>query len=359
MFFAAKHHQYSRYGLAYLRIMERMPITVQEAFMKGQHAIHLRDGIWNGIWSDMAIETTWMKKGHGPGKLLALKEFFNKMLTFIICFVLTSFCFSEGIIGSTNKPETVKVWTYSYHDCLMLTDGLDEMRDTDVANVQLSHKEEGKARIKSDSLDRKALREKLDLCIDPLNPDEHPSGLVNVVTGEVMRNEAINVDQAIELGKKQQEEFEAKWPESFYTPIPATVTTWSANKNAINVCGQKIVDTGIFYARALALQASKREGVPTINDMLAMELSPVATSMFDDEGKMRTTQKSVLKKDLAVERSGRTIETSAVFLDDCAVLWAVQFPSGNATVQNYIDAFRRHVRRYQQSSDVYLIFDRY
>jgi len=67
LFFAAKHHQYLRYGVAYLRMMERLPDSVYEHFMKGHHTIHLRAGLWNGIWSDMGIETTWMKKGHGPG----------------------------------------------------------------------------------------------------------------------------------------------------------------------------------------------------------------------------------------------------------------------------------------------------
>lgn len=80
--------------------------------------------------------------------------------------------------------------------------------------------------------------------------------------------------------------------------------------------------------------------------------------MFDDEAQMRTAAKSVLKKELAVERPGRGVEKSAAFLDGCAELWAVQFPAGNVTVQAYINAFRKHVRCYQEASDVYLIFDR-
>lgn len=45
--------------------------------------------------SDMGIETTWMRKGKGP----------------------------EGIIGSTNQPETIRTFAYSYHDCITLTSG--------------------------------------------------------------------------------------------------------------------------------------------------------------------------------------------------------------------------------------------
>ena len=275
-----------------------------------------------------------------------------------LCNLYTKYSFAEGVVGSTTNPESIKTWAYSYHDCLSLTTGLEEMRDLDTANIQMTHKEEAKACIKSDGIDRKALHEKLSVCIDPLNPNQHPNNLINIVTGEVMMNDSINVDQAVELGKKQLQEFEAGWPESFHAPAKCSVITFTANKKSINVNGQKIVDTGIFYARALGLQASQREGVPTICDMLATELAPVATSLFDDEGQMRNSPKSVLKNALAVQKSSRRVEKSAVFLDGCAVLWAVVFPTGNVTVQTYLDAFRNHIRHYQISSDVYLIFDR-
>ena len=44
-------------------------------------------GLWNGIWSDMSIETTFMRYGHDK----------------------------QGIIGVTLKPETIKVWSLSLH----------------------------------------------------------------------------------------------------------------------------------------------------------------------------------------------------------------------------------------------------
>ena len=63
--FAAGHQNYARYGLYYLRTMEAMPEKVREPFMIGEHTMHHKSGIANGIWSDMAIETTYMRYGHG------------------------------------------------------------------------------------------------------------------------------------------------------------------------------------------------------------------------------------------------------------------------------------------------------
>ena len=46
------------------------------------------------------------------------------------------------------------------------------------------HKEEGKARIEADGKDREAIRTSLEKCIDPLDPDKHPEGILNIVTGQ-------------------------------------------------------------------------------------------------------------------------------------------------------------------------------
>jgi len=88
-FFASGHVNYARYGLYYLRSMEGMPSEVRDRFMKGEHVMHHIPGVWNGIWSDMFIETTFMRYGHSHG----------------------------GIIGITLRPDTLKTWalTWSPH----------------------------------------------------------------------------------------------------------------------------------------------------------------------------------------------------------------------------------------------------
>ena len=81
-FFAAGHVNYARYGLCYLRTMERLTGKVLEQFLSGKHVMHNISGLFNGIWFDMAIETTYMKHGKCP----------------------------SGIIGMTTKPRTLEIW---------------------------------------------------------------------------------------------------------------------------------------------------------------------------------------------------------------------------------------------------------
>ena len=72
-------------GLCYLLTMSRLPSTNLEHFMKGERVMHHQQGIWNGIGSDMMIETSYMKFDKGP----------------------------DGAIGVTTKPETMKIWEKS------------------------------------------------------------------------------------------------------------------------------------------------------------------------------------------------------------------------------------------------------
>ena len=54
--------------------------NVVKRFVNGEHVMRHNPGVWNGIWSDMFIETTFMRYGKGP----------------------------EGLVGVTLKRSTVK-----------------------------------------------------------------------------------------------------------------------------------------------------------------------------------------------------------------------------------------------------------
>ena len=98
------------------KLRARRALKVHE---RGEHVMHHVPGLWNGIWSDMFIETTFMRYGHGP----------------------------RGIIGITLKPETLKILALGLHisRCLEqdITSPLGKKQDIS----QEAHKEEIKARI--------------------------------------------------------------------------------------------------------------------------------------------------------------------------------------------------------------------
>ena len=126
----------------------------------------------------MMIETTFMRYGHAP----------------------------VGIVGITLKPETLKVWALSLHACSRLESDLDDMTDEDTqSKVVTTHKEEAKVG-SLNTRDRDGIRPKLDIFINPLYSAVHPSGLVNVVSGQIGSTE-VNVHNAVTIGTEQMKVF--------------------------------------------------------------------------------------------------------------------------------------------------------
>ena len=201
-FFAAGHWNYARDGTVYIRMMENLPDSVLNKFMKGQHVVHLQDGFWNGIWSDMAIESTYMKIGKGP----------------------------SGIVGITTNDRSVSIWANSHHLCSELLTEL-----SDLGNKQQTshdkHKEEGAGRIDSDNIDRNKIRSTLEKCIHPLDLETHACNkLVNIYSGEESED-SVNVNKAIDIGSKQFKEFQESLPDGFRKPLSSKVVTMTSRKD--------------------------------------------------------------------------------------------------------------------------------
>ena len=98
------------------------------------------------------------------------------------------------------------------------------------------------------------------------------------------------------------------------------------NRKHVKVVEVNVFDTETIYARAMGLQSGQRSLDLDGDSIMAHELSPYPTSMFDADGQMSEAKtKSNLKNAIKVEVSSRDAENDvdASFLDGCAVLWVV------------------------------------
>ena len=160
------------------------------------------------------------------------------------------------------------------------------------------------------------------------------------------------------LGENQMETFEKNWPGGFHDTITKKVITMAVNRKHVKVGEVKVFDTDTIYARAMGLQSGQR--ILDADSIIAHELSPYPTSMFDADGQMREAKtKANLKNAIVVEVSSRDAENDAdaLFLDGCAVLWVVPWPT-SGTVQDYMDRFRSYIQGRLKKTDIYLVFDR-
>ena len=329
LFFAAGHPNYARYTQVYMQEMEDLPDEVGNHFLNGEHTFHHNDGWFNGIWTDMAIESTYMRYGHGH----------------------------SGIIGVTLNEEAVRTWAYSMHACSRVVSSLEEMRNCQ-SQPSSHHKEEGAGRIKSDAEDRQALRNQLNLCIHPLREDDENTYqsqyLVNIATGEVVHHASVNVAESYALGAQEMVKFQSRCPQGFHEPIKKLVIGMDVSKKHIRIEDSRIIDPEVVYGRAMAIQSASRPFNPKM--LLSYELAPFPTAMFTSKG-MRTTDKSVLKNKLKVEVNDE-VQYDAIFIDGCSMLWTIPWPTGKR-VSDFLWTFFRRLQDLIERcpTAVYLIFD--
>ena len=98
----------------------------------------------------------------------------------------------------------------------------------------------------------------------------------------VVTHPSVNVHNAVKLGQTQMDSFEKTWPGGFHDSIPKVVNTMTFPRKHIKLEKSKVFETEIIYARAMTLQATSC-GIDTEN-LLAHELTPFPTSMFDADG---------------------------------------------------------------------------
>ena len=127
----------------------------------------------------------------------------------------------RGIIGVTLKPETLKVWSLSLHNCNKLEQDLSSFLYPDNDTGLTGHKKESKGRISGDKADRES---KLQECIDPRNPEGHSPEVVNIAIGQIAHDSG-NVDKTVELGSKQMKEFENGWHKNSKDKLSRVVKT--------------------------------------------------------------------------------------------------------------------------------------
>ena len=181
------------------------------------------------------------------------------------------------------------------------------------SRVQLHHKEEGKARIEADRKDRDGLGRRLDSCIDPLDPKQHPDrSTVNTVNGKITPA-FVNVENSVLIGEGMLEDFEKTWPEGFYSTIFKKVKTMLASRKSVQIGDSKVYDLNAIYSRVIALLSSP----------MSLHLSQQQCSQ--KKGMRLGKSKHIVKRLLHVEVSGDAditdIDGSISFALDCTLVY--------------------------------------
>ena len=194
-------HNYARYAAFYVHHMRGLYPVIMTKLQYVAFVRHIQ-GIYNSTWTDMFIETTYMRLGHGPTGAIGVSTDYHLMVKFALSFVVSG-----------------EVWQ-----------GVRYMSNIEQDSQHTRHKEEAEGRIMTDQADRQSLRDTLDVCINLLEYATHPDGaLMNIVTGQIAHPD-VNAGNTVSLGHRAMENVEGGWPDSFYCPIGKIVVTMDVKK---------------------------------------------------------------------------------------------------------------------------------
>ena len=197
--------------------METLPCKLLVKFMKGEYVIRHQEGYWNGIWSIMFIEITFMRYGKDPG----------------------------GIVGATLQPNIVKKWVNSLYI------NTQESRP----KSQEFHKEKAKGRRRGNEDDQAGIGKALEKCINPFPRDL--KGLVKIYLGYVA-NKEVNVHNSIMIGQEQRSKFQASRPNGFHSHIKNEIVTMKSSKKPVKAGEVEIFNTEVIYSGVMCLLSIRR-----------------------------------------------------------------------------------------------------
>lgn len=246
----------------------------------------------------MMIETMLMKFGSSPG----------------------------GLVGITLKPNSVTRWAYSFHKLSQMIKDINELHDT--SSSKEKHKEEEKGRMMTDLSDRTKIRQKLSICIDPINEKdgEFTKTIVNIATGKVTPEAQTNVYDCLQISNAQYADFEASLQQGFHDPIPKKVTLAGTKTKRIKSADGKrdAQDIGAIFNRLLLFNQVSDVEI-NMKTVLGFELTPLPLSMLEPDGKVRLCKnKSDLKNALKMEIPSRATKApDFVIINGCALLWII------------------------------------
>ena len=122
----------------------------------------------------------------------------------------------------------------------------------------------------------------------------------------------INVEDAVQIGEAQLQQFDSACPTGFYQTIKRKVITKKEGTEKLGADPMEQCNSGLIFVRVTALVSIR---AINLNDVLKYELAAVPTSIFDGKsGELRISKsKSILKRRLQVEVT--TTETLWLLMD--------------------------------------------
>ena len=260
-FAAAGHSNYLKSAYFYIQSMQKLHesnIDVYEAFKSGHHVVRRSDRYWGGLSTDLVIEQALMRSIKTTGGLTRGK-------------------------GLTESQRTQ--WLLSMPSCVDINNAMQLFCETEF-QTSPQHKELGKSRVERDHKDTKTFLE----FISGRNPFREDSLLCNIET-RVSAEPSINAYNAKQVGTSVlksmtgQNIFDYSFKRCDKVKAFDTIQSSKVDEEVVKV------DQQLLFQR---LSAAAQRFIDDMPNVFSYELCSVPSSLFDETGLIRKSQKASL-----------------------------------------------------------------
>ena len=349
-FFMCNRQNYARWASIYaVEMVTNLPPEAQKAFDAGQFSIKRTAGRYNGIWSDMGVESTVIRDSKSR----------------------------SGVIYLGAKGTSILRWTLTrqllgrYSSAM-----LDRSGCSGLASEMESHEQQKPAMlIQNEKHAQQMLDHMNDNFIHPFEVDGHPSDLVNISTG---LHASEKVQQSLLTAKEKgtkafhsfvHDRLSTDGTKSIWDPISRSGLTTFTDLNKptkLSSASRKIkaaVSAEVIFRRSLAISETRPE--VNLTTILSRPITAVPTMLFKEDGSRQKTSKAELLHWLEDKA------TSVASLPPSSDRRSIYIIDGMADVQaingdrfkTFVDigeAFLGNIRSlYRLADEVHLVYDRY
>ena len=350
-FFSCNRQNYSRWATVYaVDMLANLPQAVKEAFEAGQFSVKRSAGKYNGIWSDMGVESTVIRDSKSR---------------------------SGGIIGLTNKGTSLIRWSLTRQLLGQYSSAMQERsRYGRLESEEKTHEQQRPSMLLQDETHAQQLLDHLnENFIDPFDVEKHPSVLVNISSGlqatASIQKSLLSAQQKGTASVKAfvNDRLSTEGTKSIWDPIPRSglLTFTDLNKpTKISVASKKIkaaVSAETIFRRSLVISEARPE--VNISTILSRPITAVPTMLFKENGsRQKTTKADLLHWLESKANSLPSLPTSddkksIYILDGMADIQSINGDMFK-TFHNLADNFLKDaLSLFHVAEEVHVVYDRY
>lgn len=323
-FHATAHFNYAKSSRLYLQDMlyleKSLPPDVFSEFTDGYFTVRRNNAFWSATFTDMTIEQTLMRSMKVQGGLTH---------------------------GRGVTDNVVSKWVLSMPACQQVCDSIEQFYGVSCITSE-QHVDLRSSRIEVDKKDLKKFMEWL----EQHSPFSKSIKTLQSISNGVIATDDVNCHNVFEIGCEAMKVITGVPFSDLHISRKYKIKTLDDMKFSRSGPKDNVVNTNQIFNRIICSNKSDKD----LKECFKYELATFPPSLFDESGRLRKTNKSILLQHLRVESTTIIPKNEIYVLDGGYLLHHIVWPKLQ-TFGYIFNLYYNHLRKYKQETIV--VFDGY